>query len=1041
MTDLPTEGHGSQLPPEIEDALADALFRGGSKSIDALISAHPEHGAAIRQRIAELKEPEGPESIGPYEILEQIGEGGMGIVFLAEQQAPIRRRVALKVLKLGMDSRSVLMRFEAERQALALMNHDHIAKVFDAGTTASGQPYFAMEHVPGLPIVEFCDRSELGTRARLGLFLDVCDGVQHAHQKGVIHRDLKPSNVLVTEQSGRAVPKIIDFGIAKALDQQLCEATLLTEEGVLVGTPAYASPEQADAGASAVDTRSDVYSLGVILYELLSGSLPFDSKGSGRAAVLELLRAIREDDPPRPSTRMTTLEHVKALRSDLDWVVMKALEKNPEHRYASPHEFAEDLRRFLANEPVSAGPPSAAYRMRKFARRYRGQLIAVAAVFVVLLGGAITSTVFAVQASRRAATIAEQNVDLKEAAESIRLRTEDFEMLANATSLEAARAKERTLYPAWPSRLTAMELWLEEDWSRLQSARGRLQATLERLRGRARKQELSKDDAAQRERRRLESLQLAHDRADRIRAAGGKVKEPQLSADVAARPVRELAEDALRLVHHRRVVFGREAEGLALARAAWAKSERQILLAGYAFANALLANGHDSELLQMADDYVAKAVAKRIGHYVYDVKMYAKAAQSAENRREARRVVAEQLAQVHGGIVRSTRWLFDDPADQYLHDSLSDVAQRIDRFAEREVAAVRARVAWAKKVQGLSIDKHAKRWAAARKAIKEADGESASRLYARVPIDLVPQLGLVPIGMNPATKLWEFYHLRSAERPDRIPRHRRNGRIRLPAHAGMVFVLLPGGRFDMGAQAVDSSGANFDRNAVGNEFPVRPHEVAPFFMSRFEMTKAQWKRLAGTDPSSFRVDTSFMGDPEPVTGSHPIESVTWRDCNRELGQEGLAIPTETQWEYACRAGTSWPWFTGREAKSLDGFANIMDERAVAFVPQWGKPAPFNDGHTGIAVVGSFRPNGFGLHDMIGNVQEWCRDVYAFYHWGREEDGVRQALDWVSIEGVRISRGGCYRDIVTSCRASDRTRVRPDLKLDTLGIRPSREIRR
>jgi serine/threonine protein kinase/tetratricopeptide (TPR) repeat protein len=339
-----------------------------------------------------------PATIGPYKILESIGEGGMGVVYLAEQSAPLRRRVALKVIKLGMDTKEVVARFEAERQALALMDHPGIARVFDGGATPEGRPYFVMEHVPGIPITDYCDRRKLSMRERLELFTQVCEAVQHAHQKGIIHRDLKPSNILVGEVDGRPVPKVIDFGVAKAVARPLTEATVYTAQGQLIGTPEYMSPEQAEATGLDVDTRTDVYSLGVILYQLLAGSLPFDSTQLRKAGFAGILKILRETDPPRPSTRVSSLggqtdeiavkrrtdrrRLVSQLKGDLDWIVMRALEKDRDRRYGSPRELTQDIRRHLQHEPVLAGPPSAVYRTRKYVRRHRVALGFVALTFL-----------------------------------------------------------------------------------------------------------------------------------------------------------------------------------------------------------------------------------------------------------------------------------------------------------------------------------------------------------------------------------------------------------------------------------------------------------------------------------------------------------------------------------------------------------------------------------------------------------------------------------------------------------------------------------
>ncbi len=362
--------------------------------------------------------------IGRYRLVEEIGAGGFGVVYAAEQTAPVRRTVALKIIKLGMDTREVIARFEAERQALALMDHPSIARVFDAGATDAGRPYFVMELVPGMPITTYCDTHRLAVEDRLALFQQACAAVQHAHQKGVIHRDLKPSNVLVTEQDGRPIPKIIDFGIAKATDARLTAQTVFTADRQFIGTPEYMSPEQA-AAARDIDTRSDVYSMGVLLYELLTGTTPFQADELRRAAYAEMQRIIVEETPPKPSTRLSTLaalpdaatrRHIEPkrlsglVRGDLDWIVMKALEKDRARRYDSAAGFAEDVQRYLDCEPVVASPPGRMYRLRKFARRNRVAVVAAAALTIVLLAGA-TGTTIGMVAAIRAADRADANAE------------------------------------------------------------------------------------------------------------------------------------------------------------------------------------------------------------------------------------------------------------------------------------------------------------------------------------------------------------------------------------------------------------------------------------------------------------------------------------------------------------------------------------------------------------------------------------------------------------------------------------------------------
>ena len=337
-------------------------------------------------------------TIGRYKLLQEIGEGGMGVVYMAEQREPVRRKVALKIIKPGMDTREVVARFEAERQALAMMDHPNIAHVLDGGATESGRPYFVMERVQGMPITEYCDEAELSAEERLRLFVSVCDAVQHAHQKGIIHRDIKPSNVLVTLHGETPVPKIIDFGVAKATNRELTEKTVFTGHGQLLGTPLYMSPEQVGISGLDVDTRSDIYSLGVLLYELLTGTTPFDKEQLQEAGFDEMRRVIREEEPPRPSTRVTTLGDAAdtismrrstspgklsvLLRGELDWIVMKALEKDRARRYETANGFAKDIECYLKDEAVEACPPSTTYRLRKFLRRNR---IAVSSAAVVVL--------------------------------------------------------------------------------------------------------------------------------------------------------------------------------------------------------------------------------------------------------------------------------------------------------------------------------------------------------------------------------------------------------------------------------------------------------------------------------------------------------------------------------------------------------------------------------------------------------------------------------------------------------------------------------
>src|SRR5262245_56657064 len=453
-------GQDAQLRAEVEGLLAHDHAAGSFLDL----SARPDPAANTEGPAV----AEGPGTvIGQYKLLEQIGEGGFGVVFMAEQQAPIRRKVALKIVKAGLDTRQVIARFEAERQALALMDHPNIAKVLDAGTVGSrqqevgskehpsslpsaycllptgGRPYFVMELVKGVPITKYCDEQRLTPRERLELFLPVCQAIQHAHQKGIIHRDIKPSNVLVAPYDGKPVIKVIDFGVAKATGQRLTEKTLFTEFGALIGTLDYMSPEQAELNNQDIDTRSDIYGLGVLLYELLTGTTPLNRRQLEGAAYTEVLWRIREEDPQKPSTRLTDSRDslplisaqrkmepaklTKLVRGELDWIVMKCLEKDRTRRYESAGGLARDIQRFLHQEPVQACPAGACYRLRKFVRRNRGAVVAVSLVVLALLAGIAGTTWGMFRAERAQVAEAERAEGERRAKEEVQKRLVQIE--------------------------------------------------------------------------------------------------------------------------------------------------------------------------------------------------------------------------------------------------------------------------------------------------------------------------------------------------------------------------------------------------------------------------------------------------------------------------------------------------------------------------------------------------------------------------------------------------------------------------------------
>ncbi len=457
----PREEKGQQLPPVSSFSPAES-HEPAAGATQAPEASRQFFGAETAS-LAALGIQEG-ESIGPYKLIQLLGEGTFGMVFLAEQKHPIRRKVAIKVLKLGMDTKEIVARFESERQALAIMNHASIARVYEAGATEKGRPYFAMEYVPGDPVTRYCDRCKLDIRQRIELFLLVCEAVQHAHQKAVIHRDLKPANVLVTLEDGKAIPKIIDFGIAKAIGHPLTDKTLVTSRGEFMGTPEYMSPEQADVIGADVDTRADIYSLGVLLYELLCGVLPFDAQELRKAGHARISEFLRDSDPLKPSTRVRSVACAaevaslrrldprglaKRLKGDLDWIVLKAMAAAPDGRYPSASELAGDLVRYLNDDPVSAQSPSLAYRSRKFVRKHRVAVRALAILFASLIAFA---------AVNHATTRSHLHRNLSEARAAV---VHD--------DLETAGARLNVLEAQFPSRPETLQLRADVERLRLES--------------------------------------------------------------------------------------------------------------------------------------------------------------------------------------------------------------------------------------------------------------------------------------------------------------------------------------------------------------------------------------------------------------------------------------------------------------------------------------------------------------------------------------------------------------------------------------------
>lgn len=799
-----------------------------------------------------------PEEIGRYRLLERLGEGGMGLVYLAEQREPVRRRVALKIIRPGMDTERFLARFEAERQAMAMMEHSSIARVLDAGKTESGQPFLAMEYVKGIPITAYCDEHKLDIGGRLRLFIDVCSAIQHAHTKGVMHRDLKPSNILVAEQDGRALPKVIDFGLAKAVDHRLVDATVFTEHGQLLGTLEYMSPEQAGVGGLDIDMRTDVYSLGVLLYQLLTGTLPLSRQDLMKHDLGEMQRLIKEGELAKPSTRITTLGESaentaksrrialgdlrRKLRGELDWIVMKALEKDRTRRYMTVAEFASDLERFLRQEPVSAGPPSTAYLLRKSLQRHRGVVMAGGLVFIALGIGLLVAMKQAERAEAARTEVDRQKQAIESKEQSLQLLLAQYRQLADGEQLNQFELRVATLGGESPLFRAKLADWLRE-----------------------------------------------------VDAWWGSMAD------------------------------------------------------------------HEAALRKMS--------------------------------------LRAQLLGSQLGML--------DIEEQFLFRALQDLVGRLRSFGEIHNPTGRPRVAaaleWANKVESETCGAYAEQWRVCKSEV------AGHKDFAG--LDLKPQLGLVPLGADPKTGLQEFWFMRSGDRPQRGP----DGRYELKEGTGMVFVLLPGGSFTMG-----------DAAGLPNERPPHQVHLGPFFLSKYEMTQAQWERWTGQNPSQWK---------EP---SRPIVSISYNEVMRELQWRGLTLPTEAQWEFACRAGTTTRWFYGNQRESLLGESGeSLVNIASGGVPEAKFWPGYSDRYEVYAPVGVFPANAFGLHEMHGNVAELCRGpAVGDYAQARHStgDGLL-AGDSMKV----VQRGGSWYKPDEDARCAYRIFIEPTEHMGSTGVRPARAI--
>lgn len=1033
--------------PDHRDLIADEYAR---------LSAEQHASEALELEPALAFELRDGAHFGAYRLLRRLGAGGQGSVYLAFD-ASLGRQVALKLLtRASAFSKDALERFRREAQVASRLDDPGICTVHETGDVR-GLPYIAMRYVEGETLASLLEAASKARALEQGpphLVLtsvdaagaDVAGELQrivqliermarslyHAHEAGVVHRDVKPGNAIIGRDG---LPVLVDFGLAGVLDRSLAT---ITRTGEVFGTPAYMAPEQLGVSGVTADHRADLYSLGVVLYECLTLHRPFEADTSEG-----LYRAIL-DGAPTDARRFHP-----GLPEDLRTILEVALQRDPERRYPTAAAMAEDLRRFRAHEPILAHAPSQMYRFRKLVRRNRAIAAAFAASSLVLAA--------ATALTAKEMLAAERERDVAEA------RAEEVLRLSAFQDLEELIARADDLWPAHPEQTDALAMWLT-DAGKLVGALPGLAKTLAELRARA-LAATDEEQAGQRERSPLLSeIETVKQRLAFLRRQESNFSAPALREDPSPAEV-DVNKDvvpfdgidglnapAWQLIDPDRASWGGEERALVLAR--WAvelaaelpAARRSILrdtLAWALFANGRFQEALDEEqkALTEASPEATPALQSYLDRLRNEIAEYASVA-GGRRRAELIASLERGASELEQAVEERATWSFAASQDRWWHAQLTKLVARLEAFADPDTGlltgkspehgwGVQRRLEWSKACRARTLEdaEAMSRWAQATASIRD-------ECLPYAGLELAPQLGLVPIGRDFDSGLWEFAHLQTGAPAQRGP----DGKLILTEDTGLVLILIPGATYWMGAQSSDARGRNYDPLATSQQSPVVAVPLAPFFLSKYEMTQGQWIRCTGSNPS--RDNPRIYSKRYNARGAladlvQPVADVDWIRCDELMRRLDLVLPTEAQWEYAARAGMGTCWWTGDDPRSLAGAANLADryaeENGAEIFPteDW-----LDDGNTAAARVGSYRANAFGLHDVIGNVEEWCRDGFSDYELSCEPlDGERI----VPNPRTRLLRGGDFLDKSDLARSAFREMGLPYFRNVTIGVRPARKI--